>query len=684
MNFKTFSTAVAAQFERMSKHKLFRTGGPNHDPEARANEREALWTTYLSSFPPGSDPIYRTRTEHNCSCCHNFIRAIGNVVAIVDNKLVSIWDVTTDSEEYNTVARAMSAKVKSMPVCDVFLHFEKVAGTAKTFMQMTDTPRTTVTFDHFHVNLPTQYVKPNAAIATLMGESRALAECFQGSLEQITPDSLDEVMDLISQGSVYRGTEKQGLIQQFQALKKRYATMPMDERHNFIWSHATSQNPGVSKIKNDAIGTLLCDLSGGMEIDAALRRWETVMAPTNYRRPTAAVTKAMVAKAKETIEGLGLTSALERRYAKITDITANNILFANRTAKRRINGDVFDDIADNLSPKAPKMERVAEVSIEEFLNLILPRAESIELALENHHINNLVSLIAPVDPTAAELFQWPNRFSWSYNGNVTDSIKERVKAAGGTVEGDLCCRLAWDYTDDLDFWMVEPDGYRIFYGNRRTNSPCGGQLDVDANGGDGIRPDPAENIFYSTKKRMKPGVYQLIVHNYNRRSDGAGFDVEIEFDGQKHTISYDKVLRSNDKVAVAAIKLHKDGTFEIVESLPSSKSVREVWGLKTQAFHNVKVVMMSPNHWDGNGVGNKHYFFMLEGCQQEGQARGFYNEFLKSDLNQHRKVMEMVGAKMKTDESDDQLSGLGFSSTQRASVLCRVSGSVTRVVKIVF
>jgi hypothetical protein len=31
-----------------------------------------------------------------------------------------------------------------------------------------------------------------------------------------------------------------------------------------------------------------------------------------------------------------------------------------------------------------------------------------------------------------------------------------------------------------------------------------------------------------------------------------------------------------------------------------------------------------------------------------------------------------------------QLSGLGFSSTQRNSVLCRVSGSFSRVIKIVF
>jgi hypothetical protein len=94
--------------------------------------------------------------------------------------------------------------------------------------------------------------------------------------------------------------------------------------------------------------------------------------------------------------------------------------------------------------------------------------------------------------------------------------------------------------------------------------------------------------------------------------------------------------------------------------------------------------MHSPNHWDDKAVGNKHYFFMLEGCQNDDKARGFFNEFLSSDLDKHRKVLEMVGAKMKTDESEHQLSGLGFSSTMRNSVLVKVSGAVTRTLKVVF
>ena len=144
------------------------------------------------------------------------------------------------------------------------------------------------------------------------------------------------------------------------------------------------------------------------------------------------------------------------------------------------------------------------------------------------------------------------------------------------------------------------------------------------------------------------------------------------------------MLKTGETIAVAIISYsHKDG-FKIVKSLPSTQASKQVWGLPTQSFRRAGVVMLSPNHWDEHAVGNKHYFFILDGCRNDGKARGFYNEFLNEGLSEHRKVLEIVGAKMKTEESDRQLSGLGFSSTQRNSVTVRVTGKFTRTVKVLF
>jgi hypothetical protein len=211
-------------------------------------------------------------------------------------------------------------------------------------------------------------------------------------------------------------------------------------------------------------------------------------------------------------------------------------------------------------------------------------------------------------------------------------------------------------------------------------------LDVDANGADGMRTDPCENIFYANRKLMRSGVYALFVHQYARRNTGeVGFEVEIEADGQKVNIVYDRPVAQNSRILVASVKYDaKTQKFEIEPQLPSTQSSKTAWSLATQQFHRATVLMNSPNHWDGQNVGNRHWFFMLDGCRNEGRARGFYNEFLKADLDAHRRVLELVGSKTKVADNDGQLSGLGFSSTQRNSLLCRVKGSFTRNINIIF
>lgn len=32
--------------------------------------------------------------------------------------------------------------------------------------------------------------------------------------------------------------------------------------------------------------------------------------------------------------------------------------------------------------------------------------------------------------------------------------------------------------------------------------------------------------------------------------------------------------------------------------------------------------MLSPNYWDDQSIGNKHYFFMLEGCRSSEKLEG--------------------------------------------------------------
>jgi hypothetical protein len=137
-------------------------------------------------------------------------------------------------------------------------------------------------------------------------------------------------------------------------------------------------------------------------------------------------------------------------------------------------------------------------------------------------------------------------------------------------------------------------------------------------------------------------------------------------------------------VIVAELDISKDKKISIIKSLPSSVSTKEIWGLSTNQFHKVSMIMNSPNHWDGNEVGNKHHFFMLENCLNPEPGRSIYNEYLMPELQPHRKVFEILGQKMKTEVSDNQISGLGFSSTMRNQAIVKVVGSFSRMIKINF
>lgn len=653
-----------------------------------AVDKGEMWNLYLDSFPEGTNEIYRERREHDCSCCRSFVKSIGNVVVIKDNKVTSIWDFDTESTTYQPVVDALAAYIKSKTVTDVYKsQFAKI-GALKTFENLTD--GTIKTWEHFYLELPNKFVnKTSRSIGDIQGSFRDTRNVFKRSLDEITEDSVLTVLELIASNSLYRGEEWKGVLEKFLVYKREYMSLSESDRENYTWEKSSVAGDVVGRIRNHSIGTLLVNISEDMELDLAVKKYEQIVAPANYKRPKAIFTKKMLEDAKKTVEEMGYADSLARRHATLDDITVNNILFSNKDSAKRISGaSVFDEMEQGIVVNLKKFNKVEEVPIEKFITDILPTTKEMDVLFEGKHTSNLVSLIAPVNKDSKTMFKWNNNFGWSYTGNITDSqIRENVKSAGGKVDGVLRFSIQWneDGTDnyDLDAHCIEPTGNEIFFSNCRkpNSSPLGGQLDIDI-----IDPRgkvAVENITWSNLSRMKNGTYRFLVHQYSG-SVRKGFRAEIEFNGQIFSFDYNKSMRSGEKVQVADVTL-ENGNFTIKEYITSNMSSKEVWGITTNQFVPVSVMCYSPNYWDEQqGIGNKHYFFMLKNCINPESPNGFFNEYLKQELVQHKRVFEALGSKMRVEQTDDQLSGIGFSSTQRNELVVKVKGNTERILRVRF
>lgn len=686
-DFKEFRTLLQKHFNQMVQD-----GNPLFITDA---DEDRLYNLYLDSFPAGANPIFRKRREYDCSCCRRFVKNIGKLVAFdKDNNIVTVWDFDTKSEKYQPVVDALAAYVKTCSIVNPYFVSENMIsdgefGTAMNYEYDAD-HKAVRTWDHFAVEIPQRFIVDPGSIPTKMGTWRDSANVFKRSLEELTMDAIDTVLELIAQNSLYRGKEFQSAVKDFQMHKKFYDKLPAEKKPSYVWLAPCGMTIDRLRIRNTAIGTLLVNLSEGMDVDAAVTAFERVVAPANYKRPKAIFTKRMLEDAQKTVTELGYMNSLGRRFATLDDITANNILFCNRDAAPRVAGavDPFTAMMKTLGSDPKKFTRVEEIGIEKFVKDILPTAAGLELFMENRFEKNMVSLIAPQDKTAPSMFKWPNGFSWAYTGNVTDSqIRENVKSAGGKVDGVLRFSIQWNDVpgeydgNDEDAHCIEPDRNHIYYGNKHGHL-SGGDLDVDI-----MHPSmgkaAVENITWPNIRKMKDGNYRFYVNCFAGRGGRTGFRAEIEFAGQIYSFNYDKPLHTGENIEVAVVTL-KDGQFSIKEKLPSATSTREIWGVSSNQFVPVSVAMYSPNYWDEQtGNGNRHYFFMLKDCVNPEKPNGFYNEFLKSELLQHKRVFEALGSQMAVQSVDDQLSGIGFSETQHNNFIVKVHGATERVLKVV-
>lgn len=77
---------------------------------------------YLAALPE------ELRQEHTCNCCRSFLNNYGNVVALKDGRVLTLWDFEVEYP-YHNVSTALHKLVSEAAICDYFVTAEKHLGT---------------------------------------------------------------------------------------------------------------------------------------------------------------------------------------------------------------------------------------------------------------------------------------------------------------------------------------------------------------------------------------------------------------------------------------------------------------------------------------------------------------------------------------------------------------------------
>lgn len=669
-NYLGFEKAIKEHFDKV-------TSEYNHLYRVRV-DTESLWRIYVDSLPEEGRFVY------DCRCCKHFFERYGNLVVITDDGYIesALWN-TEVPEFFSLAVNRLNQYIKSTyTIDDVFVSDERILGT----------PRTGE-WTHLHVVLPQTMVN-NSRVKNayqITAEKREDRLTLLRALQEYPRNIVEQAVALLQTDAMYRGERILGVAEWFLNLHKVLADTPSMKKNNLIWKAVAEAPAGFCHVKSSMIGTLLDDIKAGYSTRVVIARFEEKMNPQNYMRSQSAPTSSTIAQAEKLVEKLGIADSLRRRYARFDEIKDLCLWMPRSIYEPKSTTCKAHGVFSHLTPKNASSSNDISLDLPtttmtwaKFSKTILPFAEKLEVKIDNP--NRFMALVTEAVPGSENILRWDNPFSWYYHGGIDGEIKRRVEAAGGTYENcAIRCSLIWESYTDLDLHCITPNGFHIYFGDKRDRS--GGYLDVDANGGFVTTTKPVENIRWIN--RAPNGHYHFWVHNYHDRNHSDNpYKVELEVNGKIYT--YNGYMRDTGEHTTVFDFDYINGEVKNFKAAGgTSTSNSEMWGLTTNEFVEVKGILKSPNMWNKSNdenPDNHHTFFILEGCKDDsqGKGRGFFNEILKTELREIRKTLELYSANTPIEGADESdACGVGFTTDGEWNLVIRVtSNGNTRLIKI--
>ncbi|MBL1076765.1 hypothetical protein JK358_20415 [Nocardia sp. 2] len=365
-------------------------------------DTEGLFDVFLAGLGP------ELAAENACGTCRSFMRRYGGLVVVdADGTTRSaVWRGARVPAEYAAAVGALAEHVERGPITSVFRSKETAWGRAEGG-----------SWTHLALVPPAGLVhQPSALVTTyqyVAGKNADRGTLARG-LAEYSHDIVKKAVALLRTEQLYRSDAILGagtwLLDVHERLDKVRGRGEAAQRRRdaIVWQAAATAPAGFAHVKSGMIGTLLADLADGLPYPVVKQRFSEKMHPLQYRRPTAAPTAAMIARAEKVIAELRAAGALERRFATLADVVP---LWRPRPQPDRPRGDgVFGHLRP-AEKRATATDLDAEPVVmtwEKFERTVLPDAERIEFEVPSG-TTSFGAMVTAVHPGAPPIIQWDSR-----------------------------------------------------------------------------------------------------------------------------------------------------------------------------------------------------------------------------------------------------------------------------------
>lgn len=362
--------------------------------------REPLFTTdannlfavYLAGLPDDR------RQHYNCHACRRFIERYGGLVTIEENVhvLSAVWPYLDIPEFFGRAVENLHVALERSKITGVFFPTGGEWGTPRTgdWTHLSGTP------DHSII-----YKNPVQSVSQLMAKKQEDYATLQRGLADYPIDVVRQAVRVLDADALDRSEKTLGVAKWLLALHGQIEGIKGRRWDNLVWLAVATAPPGWCHVRSTMISTLLDDIVRGLPFETIGRRWAEKMHPLRYQRPTA-VKAGNIEKAEKIVAELKSAGSLERRYARLEEITAFWRPFVEQPPPADLHPpSVFGHLKKAAGPKELELP-TKTLTWSKFYDTVLPFAREIAYLTPKYGNASFFGMATATNPDAPPILQW--------------------------------------------------------------------------------------------------------------------------------------------------------------------------------------------------------------------------------------------------------------------------------------